>query len=110
MKPAVAPSNNCPCCHNRTLGKRGAYEICPVCFWEDDGQDDPDAGIVRGGPNRDLSLTVAQENFARIGVADPKDLVHVRPPNEVEATRQRVSDFDDLSVVGCPLRDHQKEP
>ena len=42
---------HCPCCGFRTLEERGMSEICPVCFWEDDGQDDHDAHIVRGGPN-----------------------------------------------------------
>src|SRR5262249_6030280 len=41
----------CPCCHCLTLHERGGYEICPVCFWEDDGQDDHDADEGRGGPN-----------------------------------------------------------
>ena len=27
----------CPCCGFRTLGTRGGFEICAVCFWEDDG-------------------------------------------------------------------------
>ena len=34
--------------------------MCPTCMWEDDGQDDHDADIVRGGPNSDLSLTQAR--------------------------------------------------
>ena len=76
----------CPCCGNRTLSERAGYEICPVCFWEDDGQDDDDADVVRGGPNRDLSLTVARENFKRIGASHPGRLAHVRPPTEEEAT------------------------
>ena len=42
--------------------------------------------IVRGGPNGDLSLTVARQNFNRIGAADPNDLAHVRPPTKDEAT------------------------
>ncbi|MEW9527386.1 hypothetical protein [Microbispora sp. NPDC049125] len=29
----------------------------PVCFWEDDGQDDHDADEVHGGPDFELSLT-----------------------------------------------------
>ena len=33
----------CPCCGYLTLDERGGYEICPVCYWEDDGQDDHDA-------------------------------------------------------------------
>ena len=85
MTSSVAPSYSCPCCGNRTLSERASYEICPACFWEDDGQDDNDADAVRGGPNRDLSLTVARENFKRIGAADPRDLAHVRPPSKEEA-------------------------
>ena len=27
----------CPCCLYQTIKERGQYEICPVCFWEDDG-------------------------------------------------------------------------
>ena len=27
----------CPCCRCRTLQERGAEEICPVCYWQDDG-------------------------------------------------------------------------
>ena len=57
-QPANLPLR-CPCCGCLTLGERGGYEICPVCFWEDDGQDDHDADVVRGGPNRALSLTQA---------------------------------------------------
>ena len=76
---------SCPCCAKRTLSEPAAYEICPVCFWEDDGQGDHDADVVRGGPNYDLSLTVARENFTRIGAADPRNLSYVRPPTENEA-------------------------
>ncbi|MGV9885301.1 CPCC family cysteine-rich protein [Streptomyces sp. NPDC003006] len=49
----------CPCCGFITLGERAAFEICDVCYWEDDGQDEHDADEVRGGPNHDLSLRQA---------------------------------------------------
>ena len=26
----------CLCCGYQTLDTRGEYDICPVCFWEDD--------------------------------------------------------------------------
>jgi hypothetical protein len=55
----------CPCCGYPTLGERSMYEICYLCWWEDDGQDDPDADTVAGGPNARYSLTRARENFAR---------------------------------------------
>jgi hypothetical protein len=70
----------CPCCGCRTPGERGGYEICPVCFWEDDGQDDQDADTVRGGPNGALSLTQARTNYRQFGACERRVLVHVRPP------------------------------
>lgn len=46
----------CPSCGYPTLGDRGCYEICTLCGWEDDGQDDENADEVWGGPNQELSL------------------------------------------------------
>ena len=60
------------------------FEICPICFWEDDGQDHHDADVVRGGPNRSLSLRNARANYAECGAADPIDLKHVRPALDAE--------------------------
>jgi hypothetical protein len=70
----------CPCCGYLTLAERGLYEICPVCFWEDDGQDDRDADRVRGGPNGRLSLTQARRNFHAIGASDERRIQFVREP------------------------------
>lgn len=56
-------SARCPCCGYVTLHERGGYEICPLCGWEDDGQDHPHADEVWGGPNGDLSLAEARRNF-----------------------------------------------
>jgi hypothetical protein len=61
------PSLPCPCCGCLTLTERNVFEICPVCFWEDDGQDDVDADDIRGGPNRSLSLTEARQDFRDFG-------------------------------------------
>lgn len=58
----------CPCCRNLTLRERGACEVCLVCGWEDDGQDDADADDVRGGPNGDISLTEARRIFRGFGI------------------------------------------
>lgn len=69
----------CPCCCFLTLGERGGFEICPVCFWEDDGQDEHDADVVRGGPNGPLSLTAARSNYARYGACSERSKIHVRP-------------------------------
>jgi hypothetical protein len=68
----------CPCCGCRTLDERGGFDICPVCFWEDDGQDDADAATVRGGPNGGLSLTQARENYGAFGACDQRFVHAVR--------------------------------
>jgi hypothetical protein len=68
----------CPCCYCKTLSLRGGFELCPVCFWEDDGQDDYDANEVRGGPNEGLSLTEARENYRRFSACDERSIQHVR--------------------------------
>ncbi|WP_366139412.1 CPCC family cysteine-rich protein [uncultured Rhodoferax sp.] len=74
----------CPCCGFKTLCKRGDDEICAVCLWQDDGQDDDDANEVLGGPNGDLSLTVARSNYRIFGACRKQDLLHVRPPTPEE--------------------------
>ena len=67
--PPVLPLR-CPCCGCKTLRERGGFQICQVCFWEDDGQDDHDADVVRGGPNGRLSLTQARANYQRGALAE----------------------------------------
>lgn len=49
--------NSCPSCGYPTLDERCSWDICSICFWEDDGQDDEDADKVFGGPNSNYSLT-----------------------------------------------------
>lgn len=51
------PVCTCPSCGYPTLRDKGMFEVCSICYWEDDGQDDGDADVVRGGPNSKLSLT-----------------------------------------------------
>jgi hypothetical protein len=79
----------CLCCGSRTLTAPGVFELCPVCWWLDDGQDEADADVVRGGPNGSLSLTAARANFLAYGASDPRFLGRVRAalPAEREAGR-----------------------
>ncbi|TNY37040.1 hypothetical protein EIO00_10465 [Thermomonospora catenispora] len=70
----------CPCRGYLTLTARGDHEICDVRFREDDGQDEHDADIVRGGPNGGLSLTQARRNVAEFGACDRSTPRHVRDP------------------------------
>jgi hypothetical protein len=55
-----------------------------VCWWLDDGQDEADADVVRGGPNGRLSLTAARANFLDCGASDPRFVGHVRAPLPAE--------------------------
>jgi uncharacterized Zn finger protein (UPF0148 family) len=51
----------CPCCGSLTLRQSGAFEICPVCGWEDDPEQarDPETS---GGANS-MSLSLAREQW-----------------------------------------------
>lgn len=78
----------CPCCFCKTLGERRGFEICEVCFWEDDGQDEHDADVVRGGPNGTLSLTWARANYGELGACEARAVPHVRAPTPEERPDQ----------------------
>jgi hypothetical protein len=73
----------CPCCGYRTLPEpAGSYEICPVCFWEDDGLQLAFPNLD-GGANR-VSLIEGQKNFLMHGVCEPAMKQHVREPAKNE--------------------------
>ncbi|PNG17910.1 CPCC family cysteine-rich protein [Streptomyces cahuitamycinicus] len=83
--PAPAPEEllPCPCCGHRTPGELWAYEICPVCYWEEDPFQlrHPTAGT---GPNHGLNLIEAQANYRRLGAVTEEMRRYVRPPREDE--------------------------
>lgn len=83
---------HCPCCLYPTLPMRGGFEACPVCYWEDDGQDSHDSDRVRGGPNEAFSLTEARENFSATGVYDSVRRSMVRAPTVLEKRHRRNDD------------------
>lgn len=94
----------CLCCGFRTLDERGAYDICPVCFWEDEryfyrkgnmsgtlsGENDPDPDDdaydgadmldVRSGANHGLTLRQGRENYKKFGACEESMVSHVRKP------------------------------
>lgn len=61
----------CPCCGCLTLPSHRTFDICPVCFWEDDFTVDPDDDL---NPNN-MTLRGARANLASWGAVRP-DLVH----------------------------------
>ena len=96
----------CPCCGYPTLEiqVRG-YEVCNLCGWEDDGQDDPHADEVWGGPNYELSLSQARSNFERYFDKYHPEQASVHrilgisnTPAQEQAKQEMVAAFD--SMVG----------
>ena len=77
----TAPKLACPCCGCHTLPSHGNYEICPVCFWEDDFTVDPLDDLNANN----MCLFDARANLAAWGAVNP-ELVHwTRPPHLDEA-------------------------
>jgi hypothetical protein len=70
----------CPCCGFHTLPRQpgGTFDLCPVCFWEDDPIQFEDHEY-EGGANT-VNLRTAQENFRQFGASERRFLSHVRPP------------------------------
>lgn len=70
----------CPCCGYLTFDEEpcGTFEICPVCYWEDDNvqNDDPS---YEGGANG-ISLNVAKQNFSKYGAIKEEFVKEVRKP------------------------------
>ncbi len=64
----IEPTVACPCCGFFSLEARNELEICPVCLWEDTG-DDPE---MHSGPNH-MTLREGRDNFALRGVCDPRN-------------------------------------
>ena len=95
----------CPCCGYVTLTERAAYEICPLCWWEDDGQDDPRADEVWGGPNGDVSLSEARRNFrdhlTMYRRGEDSRISGEDSAVETEAKRVIIESFDQLRSPGA---------
>lgn len=95
--PTADAAYTCPCCGYPTLGERGAYEICSICDWEDDGQDDPRADEVWGGPNGGYSLSEARANFhSHLTMYRPQDgepFDRATAPAQLERKRSLIAEF-----------------
>jgi cysteine-rich CPCC protein len=72
----------CPCCGYKTLAAEppGTYDICDICFWEDDPLqfEEPD---YQSGANP-VCLRQAQMNFIKFGACEPDMIEHVRKPTQ----------------------------
>ena len=70
----------CACCGFLTISdpEPGTFEICPVCYWEDDCVQFNNINF-EGGANEE-SLKEARQNFKFFGVSSLKFLKFIRPP------------------------------
>lgn len=96
----------CLCCGYKTIDNRGDYDICPVCFWEDerymvllpegklttvfdkvDCDDDKLVEIIidmESGANHGLTLREARANYLAFGACHKDMLKHCRKPKKSE--------------------------
>lgn len=82
----------CPCCGYLTLAEARSGDICELCLWEDNGQDDAHADELWYSTNGYYSLARARENFKRHGIMyDPEDQQHLvgGAESEVEKSTRR---------------------
>jgi hypothetical protein len=106
--PATFP---CPCCGHLVLSEPpGSYEICPICFWEDDSVQLrwPDWA---GGANKP-SLVEAQQNYREMGATEErfKKCVRAAAAHEPADPAWRPIDperdsFEPISVQEAPWPD-----
>jgi len=72
----------CPCCGYRTLHNKGEYDICPICFWEDDYYQEQNKNSPDGANH--ISLLEGQINYRRFGACDNTCINHVRKPTSTD--------------------------
>ncbi|MGM1019065.1 MAG: CPCC family cysteine-rich protein [Bacillota bacterium] len=68
----------CPCCGYKTLDEEppGTYDICEICFWEDDGVQFANPEF-EGGANK-VSLRQGQRNYEEFGACEERCIQFVR--------------------------------
>lgn len=67
---------NCACCGNPTLDEDSIFDICPVCFWQDDEVQNSDPDYA-GGANQ-ISLNQAKLNFQKFGACEQRFIKQVK--------------------------------
>lgn len=77
----------CPCCDYFTLETKAGYDICPVCFWEDDGLEFENLD-EESGPNK-ITLREGRANFKKHGACDIKMVPNVLSEKERKAYKYK---------------------
>lgn len=71
----------CPCCGYKTLEEEHEYNICPICYWEDDWYQF--INVDSTGANS-VSLRKAQKNYLEFGACEQSVLKFVRLPEKYD--------------------------
>jgi hypothetical protein len=66
----------CACCGYKTISEKGNYEICTICYWEDDSVQEADPWF-EGGANSP-TLFQAQLNFQKFAAMEKRFSSSVR--------------------------------
>ena len=89
----------CPCCGYDTLKRRGFFEICILCWWEDDGTDEKRLKNIPRRANKGYSLSEAKENFRKYLVKyRPSDTRFSKQTQKkiVDAKRKIIAIYEEL--------------
>lgn len=84
----------CCCCGYLVYSKLETYDICPICFWEADPDQNRDP-LLDGLANK-VSLVEGQKNYLAFGACEERIKDYVRPPlpDERQATGWRPIDLE----------------
>ena len=86
----------CPCCGYKAFSEPGSYEICHICFWEDDSVQSADPWFA-GGANKPC-LADGQKNYAKFGAMEERFVSEIKPP----------TDKDEIDLGWRPVMDSDK--
>ena len=109
MRADSSSRHPCPCCGHLALPQGpGDYELCPVCFWEDD------IAQLRWPMSPDgangISLMEAQQTYQRIGAMDKEFRRQVRRARRSEPLEEGWRPFDPSVDWTAPTLDGERWP
>lgn len=74
----VVTMESCACCGYQNLDEKGNFEICKICFWEDDPVQESDPWFENGANK--LSLFESQQNYKKFGAVEKRFINKVNKP------------------------------
>lgn len=79
----------CPCCGYNTFADppTGNYDICRICFWEDDPIQSKDITYANGA--NQVSLIEGQKNFEEFGACCQEVIAYTRKPQDSDIRNPR---------------------